>query len=760
MPSAHHQYPNETLICHGYVGCSPLFPTVAVSLRTLATFRQQQRTCPHFSIQALSRTLCHLHAVPYRHHLTTQLRIAYDAYLEILDGVDKKLNHALNRDRPDWRLLNECPACFYKLDDEPPLEFDWLVSIDGNNSLKRWNPASYGAVPRDDPRVARSDFWLHAADVNRFAHTARPTQARIITVDSTDAAPGDDWIDDDTNAGGASCVNRWRNAGPEQRKKMFAVFDESGIFLASCRHRFALVGCDMVQSGELAKYPLAVLERLLAVYGENGALFYDIGCAFDTTARNSTLGPTMRTLNLRLMVGAFHGHAHNRKCQLDWHPLYVRGTGHTEGEGCEHIFSASNALARNTRHSSKFHRQQAIEQHFAFWNADKYAALGNFLWNHFCSAITELDVLKSKFQLTDADFERFHEQERCYLTNFKGLPAQDQVSIKREWEWAREAANGALTNVCPGRHEEISAALKRARIQVETAYQRLQHAEALAGHIQGQLGIELPWEIGSSEYSQWKEEAKITKYRAALDELERLVVMRLFELAKLGMSGTGYKLRQQIVKALQRRSEAIRNAITHYNKEASALNPPRPNITWKDIVDYSILGEFDLLRQSRADIREADWAKPAYREATVKYFKLCRAREEVTRVEVEVRRLRTAIYDEEQEVEAAVELLMMTDPHLGLELKRQHGQRHAINMLHVRRLDKIESSVGYHGPKGVGTRRASTNSPELPRRDYAMRNQDIFQPSDELVYSEAAALEEDRIATELMADYLYGIGDD
>ena len=85
----------------------------------------------------------------------------------------------------------------------------------------------------------------------------------------------------------------------------------------------------------------------------------------------------------------------------------------------------------------------------------------------------------------------------------------------------------------------MSAALKQARIHVDTAYQRLQHAEALVGHIQGQLGIEDRWEIGGNEYSQWKEEAKIMKYRSALDELERLVVMRLFELAKLGMSGTG-----------------------------------------------------------------------------------------------------------------------------------------------------------------------------------------------------------------------------
>lgn len=120
--------------------------------------------------------------VPYRHYLSVQLRIAYDVYLDVLDGVDKKLKCALNREQSDWRLLNECPACFYKLKDEPSLEFDWLASIDGNNSLKRWNPASYGGVPRDDSRVARSDFWVQAVDVDRFARTSRSAQA-IITID-------------------------------------------------------------------------------------------------------------------------------------------------------------------------------------------------------------------------------------------------------------------------------------------------------------------------------------------------------------------------------------------------------------------------------------------------------------------------------------------------------------------------------------------------------------------------------------------------
>jgi hypothetical protein len=48
-----------------------------------------------------------------------------------------------------------------------------------------------------------------------------------------------------------TCVECWRNAGPEARKKMFALFAISGIFISVCRHGHVLAMCDMIRSGEL-----------------------------------------------------------------------------------------------------------------------------------------------------------------------------------------------------------------------------------------------------------------------------------------------------------------------------------------------------------------------------------------------------------------------------------------------------------------------------------------------------------------------------
>ena len=47
------------------------------------------------------------------------------------------------------------------------------------------------------------------------------------------------------------CVDRWKAAAPDSRKKMFEMFAIAGIFLCVCRHGHLLFICDMIRSGEL-----------------------------------------------------------------------------------------------------------------------------------------------------------------------------------------------------------------------------------------------------------------------------------------------------------------------------------------------------------------------------------------------------------------------------------------------------------------------------------------------------------------------------
>ena len=106
--------------------------------------------------------------VPYRAYLSTQFSIAYDAFLSILREVDQKVKYVLRQDAPNWRLHNVCPPCFYKLENEPSLKFSLLVSMDGNNSLRRMGDAIRTTNIRLDTRTLVSDRWIDPQDVERF----------------------------------------------------------------------------------------------------------------------------------------------------------------------------------------------------------------------------------------------------------------------------------------------------------------------------------------------------------------------------------------------------------------------------------------------------------------------------------------------------------------------------------------------------------------------------------------------------------------
>ncbi|KAH9952824.1 hypothetical protein BGW80DRAFT_1186765, partial [Lactifluus volemus] len=185
------------------------------------------------------------------------------------------------------------------------------------------------------------------------------------------------------------------------------------------------------------KYPLAMVDKLMEVHGGNIACGYDIGCSFSKTLSSSSLGPRAAELCFRLVVGSFHGHAHNRACQLDWHPHHVTGMGRADFEGCERIFASSNALAPGTRHASSFHRHQAIEQHFAFWDEDKYAVLSRFLSNHYREALKivkdyagQLKTIQDAHGISEDDFARFLHAEKSYLQGLKTEPPEETIQFQ------------------------------------------------------------------------------------------------------------------------------------------------------------------------------------------------------------------------------------------------------------------------------------------------------------------------------------------
>ena len=128
-----------------------------------------------------------------------------------------------------------------------------MLVLDGNNSLKRMKSTRGQQEVGDDRLFDASDYFLSNNYVGSFANEVRcPTRA------DTKEEPEEETVAEDegyaVEAGDPeldNCASNWKAAASTEKKKMWGIFDETGIFASACPHGFVLWLADMVQSGEL-----------------------------------------------------------------------------------------------------------------------------------------------------------------------------------------------------------------------------------------------------------------------------------------------------------------------------------------------------------------------------------------------------------------------------------------------------------------------------------------------------------------------------
>lgn len=228
------------------------------------------------------------------------------------------------------------------------------------------------------------------------------------------------------------------------------------------------------------------------------------------------------------------------------------------------------------------------------------------------------------------------------------------------------------------------------------------------------------WDPSSAEWTAAGEKVRLRKYRRALDILEGLVVARIFELSKMNLSETGmlsvtlrltilitgellgYKLRVHIANALKARSHSIKKALDNYNSAAATLKPRAPQLTWEDVVDYAFLADFDLLRDARQDVRDKPWATPANRLLRDQFFKMERAREEIRRLNIEIRRVITYIHDELIVLERQENAVKDKDLRLAHQIHLYKMECARASSLHMDRFQKLAAHPGFTGDLSPG----------------------------------------------------------
>ncbi|KAI6099141.1 hypothetical protein F5141DRAFT_1190692 [Pisolithus sp. B1] len=515
MTKPHINFVASALVCQGVIPCSLITPTALYCISYYCN--------PHFSIQAYE----------FRHYLSSQFSIAFDVYLQLIANVDSLVDKVLHHNSLNWHLKHCCLACMYTLEGEQPLHFSILYALDGNDSLERIQCK----LLSEDGEGQSTSTELPTCQV---LTCDRYLSCKFVAVCHNYLA--------DLDLQGSEvnpCAGHWKNMDDQKTKKTWGVYDETRIVLAVCRHGFSLLMGDGVVNCD-TKYPLAIISKLLEVFGKDLGRGYDISCQFKTMLDQSPLGPLAHSLNHTCLVGTFHGHAHRHLCQLDHLTTYTKGLGLEDLETCECTFSKSNVLASTIQYASAFHWRQSISGYFKH-NDDYevYANLSKFLYDNYKQAL-----------------DTIHE---CEIT-LPGLMKEQDMSNEQVFEkWLAEE-NAYL--------EQLSHEPPEETPQMEYWEQLIKLTASNVQELERKLNIDICWKPEDAEWQHMGRLFTNREYWQALDHLEGLVVTWIFELSK--MNGAGMA--------------------------AHMMNLPRCQLHWDEVVEYAFLSKFDLLRDSRQDI--------------------------------------------------------------------------------------------------------------------------------------------------------------
>ncbi|KAG1800752.1 uncharacterized protein HD556DRAFT_1229992 [Suillus plorans] len=233
----------DSLLRAGYLSPTPITPTIVISLRTLEHYRLLHNRKFSLSIEAFAKVLCDSYSLPFCRRYRILLSDAFDVYLSLLRNVEKCVLAALGCDTPNWQVLNACPPCTYEVVDEPPLHFGRFYVLDGGNSAKRM--ASVGSRDIADTRhFVESDYLLPRDFIDTFTRDVHRQDA--VTTAEADINDMTDNPPEPENPIAANCTKNWKATVGDEKKHMWGIFEEAGIFVAICRHGFLLWYADMV----------------------------------------------------------------------------------------------------------------------------------------------------------------------------------------------------------------------------------------------------------------------------------------------------------------------------------------------------------------------------------------------------------------------------------------------------------------------------------------------------------------------------------
>ena len=128
-----------------------------------------------------------------------------------------------------------------------------MFAMDGNNSLKRIRQIGSHAIA--DHRVFEGDYFLAQENVDKYADEVKRKAPEEPDEEVFETAQQDSEGDPTYGAHPGltvACADNWKASQAGEVRRMWNIYEETGIFAAACRHGLILWLADMVRSGELS----------------------------------------------------------------------------------------------------------------------------------------------------------------------------------------------------------------------------------------------------------------------------------------------------------------------------------------------------------------------------------------------------------------------------------------------------------------------------------------------------------------------------
>lgn len=199
---------------------------------------------------------------------------------------------------------------------------------------------------------------------------------------------------------------------------------------------------------------------------------------------------------------------------------------------------------------------------------------GNFIYQNYRQALERIEidtprlaVLSTKLGIGSDDYEQYLELERAYLAALQTEPEDvkatvdymehlfelDNLKYVRNLDIERHlhrqtfyrqksdtaAAQYAQRDYLMTNRGYTGKQITKINTQYRTTFERWKAKTDEVLRYEEERNIAVRWAPTSQEYLNALTVVHERKYRRAIDDLERLVVQRLFEMSKLGMSGVG-----------------------------------------------------------------------------------------------------------------------------------------------------------------------------------------------------------------------------